>query len=73
MTEVPVRTGIITLGQLLKFIGMIPTGGEIKSFLMETTIKVNGEHENRRGRKLSPGDVVEIEGHEPVTLTKADM
>lgn len=73
MSEVPLRTGIITLGQLLKFIGMIPTGGEIKSFLMETSIKVNGEHENRRGRKLSPGDVVEVEGHEAVTLTKADM
>jgi S4 domain protein YaaA len=73
MTEVPVRNGIITLGQLLKFIGFIPTGGEIKSFLMETSIKVNGTHENRRGRKLSPGDVIEVEGHEPVTLTKADM
>lgn len=73
MTEVPVRNSVITLGQLLKFIGMIPTGGEIKSFLMETSIKVNGAHENRRGRKLLPGDVVEVEGHEPVTLTKADM
>ncbi|MBC7808576.1 MAG: S4 domain-containing protein YaaA [Akkermansiaceae bacterium] len=73
MSEVPLRTGVITLGQLLKFIGMIPTGGETKSFLMETSIKVNGEHENRRGRKLAPGDVVEVEGHEAVTLIAADM
>ncbi len=73
MNEVPLRTGVITLGQLLKFTGMIPTGGEIKSFLMETSIKVNGEHENRRGRKLVPGDVVEVEGHEAITLMVADM
>ncbi|MBC8141811.1 MAG: RNA-binding S4 domain-containing protein [Armatimonadetes bacterium] len=73
MTEVPLRTSEITLGQLLKFIGIIPTGGEIKTFLMETSIKVNGLHENRRGRKLTPGDVVEVEGHESVTLLKADM
>jgi S4 domain protein YaaA len=73
MSEVPLRTGVITLGQLLKFIGLIPTGGETKAFLMETSIKVNGQHENRRGRKLGPGDVVEVEGHEAITLTSADM
>ena len=73
MTEVPLRTAEITLGQLLKFIGLIPTGGEIKSFLMETSIKVNDTHENRRGRKLLPGDVIEVEGHEAITLIRADM
>ena len=67
------RSGVITLGQLLKFVGLIPTGGEIKSFLMETTIKVNGLHENRRGRKLAPGDTVEVEGHDAMMLMKADM
>ncbi len=72
MNEVPLRTPLITLGQLLKFLGMIPTGGEIKSFLMETSIKVNGSFENRRGRKLVPGDVIEVEGHDAITLTVAE-
>lgn len=73
MTEVPLRSNNITLGQLLKFVGLIPTGGEIKSFLMETTIKINGLHENRRGRKLVAGDVIEVEGHEEITLMSAEM
>ena len=73
MTEVPLRTDTITLGQLLKFVGIIPTGGEIKSFLMETSIKVNGTHENRRGRKLAAGDVVAVEGHEEIELKAGDM
>jgi len=69
MREVPLRTPEITLGQLLKFVGIVPTGGEVKTFLLETSIQVNAEHENRRGRKLRPGDVVTVEGHEPITLT----
>jgi S4 domain protein YaaA len=62
----------ITLGQLLKLAGIVGTGGEVKWFLMETSIKVNGEHDNRRGRKLRAGDVVEVEGHETVRLTIGD-
>jgi ribosome-associated protein len=73
MKEVPLRTGEITLGQLLKFVGFVPSGGEVKTFLQETSIKVNGEHENRRGRKLTTGDLIEVEGHEGITLLKADM
>ena len=32
------------------------------------SIRVNGEHDNRRGRKLRPGDVVAVEGHEAIRL-----
>lgn len=52
----------ITLGQFLKFADIIDSGGMTKWFLEEHDIKVNGEPENRRGKKLHPGDVVEIEG-----------
>ncbi|WP_252313707.1 S4 domain-containing protein YaaA [Sinobaca sp. H24] len=52
----------ITLGQLLKEAGVIDTGGMAKIFLLEYTVFVNKEQDQRRGRKLYPGDVVEIEG-----------
>lgn len=48
----------ITLQQLLKACDIISSGGEIKDFLYETEVYVNGERENRRGRKLYKNDVV---------------
>lgn len=48
----------ITLGQLLKAADIVSSGGEVKPFLAEGGITVNGEDENRRGRKLRPGDQV---------------
>jgi ribosome-associated protein len=70
MPEFEIRSadGYITLGQLLKLAGVVATGGEVKTFLLETSIRVNGEHDNRRGRKLRPGDVVAVEGHEAIRL-----
>jgi len=51
----------ITLGQLLKIEGIISTGGEAKEYLAESKVKVDGELENRRGRKLYRGMSVELE------------
>lgn len=50
----------ITLGQMLKEAGIIDTGGMAKWFLSEHEIYVNEELENRRGKKLYNGDLVEI-------------
>ena len=51
----------ITLGVLLKLAGIIDTGGQAKWFLNENAVKVNGEDENRRGRKLYHGDVILVQ------------
>lgn len=40
--------------------GLIPSGGAAKIVLGRSAAVVNGELENRRGRKLYPGDTVEI-------------
>ena len=48
----------ITLGVLLKLAGIIDTGGQAKWFLNENAVLVNGEEENRRGRKLYHGDEI---------------
>lgn len=62
MKEIKIFTDYITLGQFLKFIGVVSTGGEIKSFLAENVVFVNENEENRRGKKLFPGDYVVVFG-----------
>ena len=62
MTEITIFKEPITLGQFLKFSGLISTGGEVKIFLEESDISVNNIAENRRGKKLLSGDLVEING-----------
>jgi ribosome-associated protein len=51
---------VITLGQALKASDMVGSGGEAKVLIQAGEVLVNGEVETRRGRKLLPGDVVEI-------------
>lgn len=52
----------ITLQSLLQVGDVIQTGGMAKAFLEEEDVYVNGELERRRGRKLFPGDEVEVLG-----------
>ena len=60
--EIHIATEYITLGQFLKFADIIHEGGEAKGFLAENEILVNGEAEARRGKKLRPGDEVNVNG-----------
>ena len=50
----------ITLQALLKDLGIIQSGGAIKSFLADHLVYFNGELENRRGKKIRAGDSIEI-------------
>ena len=50
----------LTLGQLLKYVDIIASGGMAKWYLSEYMVYVNGESENRRGKKLYPGDLIEF-------------
>ena len=58
----------ITLGQLLKAADVIGSGGEVKAFLAKGGVLVNGQHDNRRGRKLFSGDRVTLPGGKAVVL-----
>jgi ribosome-associated protein len=64
VSEVAIRGEMIRLGQLLKVAGLIDSGAEVKAFLSERAVLVNGEREDRRGRQLHPGDVVTVAGQE---------
>lgn len=52
----------ITLGQFLKLAGLASTGGEAKGLITSGLVRVNGEVETRRGRKMAPGDTVLLRG-----------
>jgi ribosome-associated protein len=66
--DVPIRGDMIRLGQLLKLADVVDGGGEVKDFLMEVDVLVNGEPEDRRGRQLHPGDVVVIGDEEELRV-----
>lgn len=70
--EISIKTKFITLGQFLKFANVFESGGIIKDFIQNEGVIVNGEREHRRGRKLYPGDVVEVEQVSTFIVTSAD-
>lgn len=64
MNEVKIDTEYIKLGQLLKLAGLVDSGSYAKIFISEGLVKVNGEVDLRRGRKVYPGDVVSFEDND---------
>lgn len=53
---------VFKLDQYLKFNGWVESGGEAKLKIRAGEVLVNGVVETRRGRQLSPGDIVEVDG-----------
>lgn len=68
--QIEINTEYIQLGQFLKLANVLETGGMVKFFLAEYAVYVNGEPENRRGKKLYPGDLIEIEEVGSFTVTR---
>ena len=62
MDDIKIEEEFIKLGQFLKYVDLVSSGGEIKSFLYENVIIINGQEDNRKGRKLYKGDIVEVLG-----------
>ncbi|MCA9837716.1 MAG: RNA-binding S4 domain-containing protein [Trueperaceae bacterium] len=54
----------LTLNDMLKLSGIAQTGGQAKLLIQGGEVRVNGEVETRRKRKLKQGDVVEVHGEE---------
>jgi len=57
-TEMEIGAQGIRLGQLLKWAGLVPSGGAVKELLESGVVLVNGTVETRRGAQLKPGDTV---------------
>ncbi len=60
--EIPIRGESIELAQLLKFAGVVDTGGAAKQVIAAGQVKLNGVVETRRGRSVVPGDEVAYAG-----------
>ena len=60
--KLAITTEFIKLDALLKFAGVAETGGEAKEAVQAGDVKVNGEVCTMRGKKLRPGDIVELSG-----------
>lgn len=62
--EIRIKDEFIKLGQALKLAGVVEDGVEAKYSIAEGQVKVNGETDTRRGRKVYPGDVISTRGQE---------
>mgnify|MGYP001060838764 FL=1 len=62
MERIEINTEFIKLDAFLKFSGVCETGGEAKLAIEDGEVLVNGEVCTMRGKKLRPGDRVEIDG-----------
>lgn len=59
---IQINTEFIKLEGLLKFAGVAETGGVAKAMIQEGEVAVNGAPCTMRGKKIRPGDVVELNG-----------
>ena len=60
MEIVKINTEYIKLEQLLKWAGIVDSGADAKTLIIEGNVKFNGEVEKQRGKKVRSGDIVEL-------------
>ena len=66
--NIQITTEFIKLDALLKFANAVATGGEAKQIVQDGLVKVNGESCTMRGKKIRPGDVVEVDSQLELTV-----
>ena len=69
MQTIHLKDDFIKLGQALKAAGVVESGVDAKFAVQDGLVKVNGEVDTRRGRKLTAGDEVTYNG-ETVKIEK---
>jgi ribosome-associated protein len=70
---VRIHTESIALGALLKWAGVVGTGGEAKALIASRRVLVNGQVETRRGRRLTDGDLVAVQGGPTLVVRARDV
>lgn len=63
MQVIHLKDEYIKLGQALKASGLADSGVDAKINIQEGLVRVNGEVETRRGKKLVAGDMIEYNGN----------
>lgn len=64
METIKLREEYIKLGQALKAAGLVGSGVDAKIVIQDGNVKVNGQVEYQRGKKLKDGDIVSFHGNE---------
>ena len=64
MEKIKLRDDFIKLGQALKAAGLVDSGVEAKIVIQEGLVKVNGEVETQRGKKLTGGEIISFNTQE---------
>lgn len=64
METIKIKDDHIRLGQALKLAGLVSSGVDAKTEIQEGLVKVNGETQYQRGKKIHPGDVIEFDGQQ---------
>jgi len=64
MKKIIIQSEFIKLDQFLKFAGVVDSGSDAKFYIQTSQVVVNSEIEERRGRKLYPGDTVRFQNQE---------
>ena len=64
MEIIKLREDYIKLGQALKAAGLVESGVDAKFVIQDGLVKVNGQPEYQRGKKLVDGDIVEFDGQQ---------
>ena len=62
MDTIQIRDEFIKLGQAMKLAGLVDSGVDAKLVIQDGLVRVNGEIEYQRGKKLRDGDVVTYDG-----------
>ena len=63
MRDVEISKEPVELYKILKFEGIVGSGGEAKSVIAEGLVSVNGEVETRKRKKIVDGDIIEFGDH----------
>lgn len=71
MENIYIKDEFIKLGQALKLAGFVGSGVDAKFVIEDGAVKVNGEVDIRRGRKVRPGDIIDFDGNQ-VMVNNAD-
>ncbi len=71
--SISIRDEFIKLGQAMKLAGLVDSGVDAKYAIEKGSVKVNGETDLRRGRKLYNGDVFTFKGDEVTVVSKISI
>ncbi len=66
--DIQISTDYIKLQQILKLAQVLSQGADVKYYLQEELVTVNGELATQRGKKIYKGDVIEVEGFEQIIV-----